>query len=200
MKWFLSVVILTVLLPPAVVAGAQERSKPTIQAISDDQLGESLKKFRSTHKGAQCRRRPTEESNKQESNKKWLQWVDCGLEIGATYEGQELLAEADPAHPFGMVARFYKQRLFELTYALALSSTQPLVALLGEKYGQPSQLIRNREGGIKSATWANKVSSLTVDVASSFPAVADGNFLRITKSPTPALSVRIFLNKMPASD
>jgi hypothetical protein len=198
MKWFVSVVILTALFSPEVVAGAQ--SKPTIRAISDDQLGESLKKFRLTHKGAKCHRRPTEESSKQEINKEWLLWVDCGLESGVTYEGQQLLAEGDPAHPFGMVARFYKEKLFELTYALGLASTETLVAILYEKLGMPSQIVRNKGGGIESATWANKVSSLTVDIASSFPAVADGNFLRITNSPTPALSVRIFLNKMPASD
>jgi hypothetical protein len=200
MKWFLSVVILTALFSPAIVAGAQKRSPPVIRAISDDQLGESLKKFRLTHKGAKCHRRPTEESSKQEINKEWLLWVDCGLESGVTYEGQGLLAEADPAHPFGMVARFYKEKLFELTYALAPSSMQTLVSLLDEKLGKPSQVVRKKEGGIESATWANKVSSLTLDSTLSFPAVADGDFLRVTKSPAPALSVRIFLNKLPASD
>ena len=200
MKWFFSVVILTALFSPPTVPGAQERSTPAIRAIKDDQLGESLKKFRSTHKGAKCHRKPTEESIKREINNVWLLWVDCGLESGVTYEGQGLLAEADPAHPFGMVARFYKEKLFELTYALAPSSMQTLISVLDEKLGKPSQVVRNKGGGIESATWANKVSSLTVDSTSSFPAVADGDFLRITKNPTPALCVRIFLNKMPASD
>src|ERR1700688_527411 len=83
-------------------APARDGRRTFTMRLNDDQLGESLNRFRSLHTKANCVVRPVESSDERGFKRDWLLWVDCSLEKGVTFEGHELLAEADPARPFGI--------------------------------------------------------------------------------------------------
>jgi hypothetical protein len=96
---------------PGRVAEATEARRIRSPSLNTDQLGESLKKFRSLHTDAKCIVRPIEWSDERSFKANWLLWVDCSLEKGVSFEGQELLARSNPDRPFGVFASFYKRKL-----------------------------------------------------------------------------------------
>jgi hypothetical protein len=165
-----------------------------------DQLGESLKKFRSFHRDASCVVRPMEWSDEREFRRNWLLWVDCSLERGATFQGQQLLAEVNPAQPLGIFASFYKKRLIELTYTLSITSIDELLPGLEEHCGDATNVVRNSAGLVDSITWVRRVASLDVEIVRISAAVADRDFLRLGQGlPGSAVRVRIRFNPKPRS-
>jgi hypothetical protein len=163
------------------IAEATEASSIRSPGLNTDQLGESLKKFRSLHTDAKCIVRPIEWSDERSFKTNWLLWVDCSLEKGVSFEGQELLARSDPDRPFGVFASFYKRKLIELSYTLSTTSIEDLLPILHRVYGKPDQVTRSAAGILDSVTWAYHKVNLDVELVPISPAVVDGNFLRIGK-------------------
>jgi hypothetical protein len=117
----------------ASVAQARETRRSGMPKLNNDQLGESLKRFRSLHRDATCVMRPTGGFDDKTFKTNWLPWVDCSLAKGGAFEGQVLLAEANPARPFGILGTFYMKRLVELSYTLSTTSIDALLQILDRK-------------------------------------------------------------------
>ena len=190
-----TVVVLAVL--AEVGAQAKGRSAVPLGALNDDPLGESLKEFRSRHKEAECRRRPSGESDGRALKARWFTWVDCGFEHGVTFMGVETLAQANPSLPFGMFATFHDKRLVELSYTFEIQAVSSLYPALVSKLGQPTQHLHGTEGRLESATWTAQEGSLTLElVTMSF--FVDGQFLhfRAGVSPVRSAKVTIYLKEL----
>jgi hypothetical protein len=123
--------------------------------------------------------------------------VDCSLEEGVSFEGQELLARSDPGRPFGVFASFYKKKLIELSYTLSNTSIEDLLPILYGAYGDPDHITRSEAGFLDSVTWAYRKVSLDVELVPISSAVVDGNFLRIGKG-IAGNAVRIRIRSRPA--
>jgi hypothetical protein len=165
-----------------------------------DQLGESLKKFRSLHREANCVVPPIEWSDERGFKKNWLLWMDCSLGKGVSFEEPELLAKINPYRPLDIFASFYKRKLVELYYTLSSTSIEGLLPILHRAYGEPNHTTRDPAGFLDSVTWADHTASLVVEVVPISPVTADGHFLRIGKgSPTSAVRIRIHFGTIPPS-
>jgi hypothetical protein len=181
-------------------ADARETRRLGTPRLNEDQLGESLSRFRSLHKKASCIRRPNESSDERSLKRDWLKWVDCSLEEGVTFEGLELLAEVYPTRPFGVFASFNRKRLVELTYTLSITSIDALLPSLDKLYGEAFHRTYDRKGLLDSARWSDREASLEVELVPISPAVADRDFLRLgVGSPGSAVRVRIRLNALTTS-
>ena len=182
-------------------ASAREERRSAIPKLNNDHLGESLKRFQSLHRQANCVRRPIKWPDARSLKMHWLLWVDCSLEKGVTFEGRELLAEADPTRPFGILASFYEKKLVELSYTLSTESIDVLLPILNREYGEASHTTYDRAGHAAFVTWAGRVASLDVELVPVPRAIAEGNFLRIGEGPpSSAVRIRTRLNDMPSSD
>jgi hypothetical protein len=182
-------------------ARARDGRRTLTLRLNDDQLGESLKRFRSIHKKAICVVRPIEWSDERSFKGNWWLWVDCSLEKGVTFEGHELLAEVDPARPFGLFASFYKRKLVEVSYTLCLASVEALLPILYKGYGAADNVAHNKAGSLDAATWKGSTASLDVELVPIFPAVSDRDFLQIGKGlPRSAVRIRIHFSNMPSGD
>jgi hypothetical protein len=183
---------------PGRIAEARDVHRIKSPGLNADQLGESLKKFRSLHKGTKCIVRPIEWSDERSFKTNWLLWVDCSLERGVSFEGQELLARSDPDRPFGVFASFYKRKLFELSYTLSTTSIEDLLPILLRVYGEPNHITRSTAGLLDSVTWADHEANLDVELVPISPAAVDGDFLRIGKGlPARAVRIRIRFRTVP---
>jgi hypothetical protein len=179
---------------------ARETRRLGVPRLNEDQLGESLSKFRSLHKKASCTRRPNESSDERSLKRDWLKWVDCSLEEGVTFEGLELLAEVYPTRPFGLFASFNRKRLVELNYTLSITSIDVLLPRLEKLYGEAFRVTYDRKGLADSAMWSDKEASLDVELVPIYPTVADRNFLHLGAGlPGRAVRVRIRFNAPPSS-
>jgi hypothetical protein len=179
---------------------ARETPRLRIRRLNEDQLGESLSRFRSLHRKARCTRRPNESSDEHSLKRDWLKWVDCGLEEGVNFEGHELLAEVSPTLPFGVFASFNSKRLVELTYTLSITSIDTLLPVLAKRYGKAFLTTYDRKGLMDSATWSDREASLIVELAPICSAMADRDFLRLGVGlPGSAVRVRIRFNALPSS-
>ncbi len=179
-------------------APARDGRRTFTMRLNDDQLGESLNRFRSLHTKANCVVRPVESSDERGFKRDWLLWVDCSLEKGVTFEGHELLAEADPARPFGIFASFYKKKLVELSYTLSAASIETLLPILDRGYGSADHVVRNGAGFLDSVTWAGRTATLNVELVPISPAAVDRDFLRIGGGRlSSAVRIRTRLNQMP---
>ena len=168
-----------------------------IPRLNEDQLGESLGRFRTLHKKASCTRRPNESSDERSMKRDWLKWIDCSLEEGVTFGGKELFAEANPTRPFGLFASFNRKRLVELTYMLSTTSIDALLPSLDKLYGEALRMTYDRKGLVDSATWSDQEASLDVDVVPICAAVADRGFLRLGVGlPGSAVRIRIRFNAL----
>jgi hypothetical protein len=197
----LALVALIVSALTASVAPGRKVRRSGMPKLNNDQLGESLKRFRSLHRDATCVMRPTGGFDDKTFKTNWLRWVDCSLAKGDTFEGQELLAEANSARPFGILGSFYKKKLVELSYTLSTTSIDALLQILDRKYRQATRITYDRAGHVDFVEWADRVASLDVEFAPIFPAIAKGNFLRIGEGqPSNAVRIRTRLNNMPSSD
>jgi hypothetical protein len=120
------------------------------------------------------------------------------MQRGVTLEGQKLLGETNPARPFGMLGTFYKKRLIELSYTLSTSSISVLLPILGEQYGLPDRLTRDRTGNVEFASWTGHEECLIVERVPVAPAIADPNFLHIGEGlATNAVRVRLQYDRTP---
>jgi hypothetical protein len=153
----------------------------TIPRLNEDQLGESLNRFRALHREASCVVQPTGWSNDLSFKANWLLWVDCSSEKVASSEGPELLAGVVPGHPLMVFASFYKRKLVELSYTLSITSIEALLPILSRRIGTADRVVHNQAGVLDSVTWADRAVSLDVELVPTLPAVVDGNFLRIGK-------------------
>jgi len=169
---------------------AEARAVRRIGVLSADQLGESLKKFRSLHQDAKCVVRPTEWFDERSFKRNWLLWVDCSLERGVSFTGQELSARANSGGSFGVFASFYKRKLIDLKYTLSATSIEALLPVLKRAHGEPAHITRDTSGFLDSAAWDDHAASLVVELVPVSPTVVDGDFLRIGKG-LPASAVRI---------
>src|SRR4029077_19353818 len=124
----------------ASIAPARAIQRSGIPHLHNDQLGEALERFRSLHRDATCVMRPTAGIVDKTFKTNWLRWVDCSVAKGNTFEGQELLAEAIPARPFGILGSFYKKKLVELSYTLSTPSIDELLQILNRKYRRASRI------------------------------------------------------------
>lgn len=189
--------ILVVIVASSVLAPGtcgRNRSSPPIIRLVDDRLGESLKEFRSRHRKAACHRRSNEEGDERTSKAHWLAWVDCSVERGVSFMGVETLAEADPAHPLGMFATFHDKQLVELSYTLAIRSTETLLPRIASELGEPTRVVPAGSNEPESFTWIGQSESLTLEV---IPVrfVAAGPYLLIgSNAPLSAVRVRIYFN------
>lgn len=182
-------------------ARARDGRRTLTLRLNDDQLGESLNRFRSLHTEANCVVRPIEWSDERSFKANWLLWVDCSLEKGVTFEGHELLAEVDPARPFGLFASFYKRKLVELSYTLAVASIEALLPILYRQYGAADYVAHNKAGLLNAATWKGSTASLDVELVPILPAVSDRGFLQIGKGPPgSAVRIRIHFSNMPSGN
>jgi hypothetical protein len=154
--------------------GSYAQAGGHLRSLNGDRIRESLKRFRSLHKGAQCGQRPAQDSEVAGSP-----WIDCTLNKGIVLDGQKLLAEADSTKPFGLLASFYENRLVELTYTLDLASIEPLLPNLKNRYGGAANLTRDSKGSLDSISWTDRKAEVSVRLVPISPAVADKNFLRI---------------------
>ncbi len=150
----------TLLLLP-VSAFCSRGPKPVPDGLRVDQLGESLKVFRSVHPKAHCDRVHGEWAE-ENPRKTWLLWVHCSLDTGVTFGGYELLSESNPRYPFGAYATFYRKRLIEITYTLSNASIAPLVSLIAQECGQPLDLTKDDYGALTGAFWVTKRFSVVV--------------------------------------
>jgi hypothetical protein len=179
---------------------ARETRRLGIPRLNEDQLGESLSRFRSLHKKANFIRRPNESSDERSLKRDWLKWVDCSLEEGVTFEGHELVAEVYPTRPFGVFASFNRKRLVELTYTLSITSINALLPSLDKRYGEAFRMTYDRKGLVDSATWSDQEASLDVELVPIYDAAADRDFLRLGAGlPGSAVRVRIRFNAPPSS-
>src|SRR5580704_9859050 len=196
----LAVIVVFIELSGRTARGRDGRRAFTLR-LNDDQLGESLNHFRALHTKANCIVRPTESSDERGFKRDWLRWVDCSLEKGVTFEGHELLAEADPARPLGIFASFYKKKLVELSYTLSAASIETLLPILDRGYGAADHVARNGAGFLDSVTWAGRTATLDVELVPILPTAVDRDFLRIGKyTPSRAVRVRIRFNAVPSCD
>ena len=64
----------------------------------------------------------------------------------------------------GKFADFVDSRLVRLSYDVSLGSADKIIAVLKQKYGEPTKSRENPnlKGTLSSATWKNSVGSLTV--------------------------------------
>ena len=182
-------------------ARARDGRRTLTLRLNDDQLGESLNRFRSLHKKAICVVRPIEWSDERSFKANWLLWVDCSLEKGVTFAGHELLAEVDPARPFGLFASFYKRKLVELSYTLSLASVEALLPILNREYGPADHVAHNKAGSLDAATWKGSTASLDLELVPILPAVSDRYFLQIGKGlPRSAARIRIRFSNIPSGN
>lgn len=188
-----------ILLPCAVGLGlcgiywnASAASDYPIARISNDHMGESLKRFRSIHKPANCTRGPAEGFDEKKRKFKFSPWIVCGVRIGVTFEGQELLDKVNPGRPFGMWASFYDKRLVELNYTLAISSMDSLVPLLESQFGQPAHITHDDDGKVSFVSWIRHGTQMEISVVPIGPAMADEEFLHVgVGEPSRAVQVRL---------
>lgn len=182
-------------------ASAEETHRSGIPRLNNDKLGESLKRFRSLHRDANCVRRQDAEFDDKTLKANGLRWVDCSVEKGVTFEGQKLYAEANPSRPFGMLAIFYKRKLVELSYMLSSTSIDSLSLILARRYGKASRVTYDRAGHAVFVEWADRVASLDLEFVPIFPAIAKGNFLSIGEGQeSKAVRIRTRFNAMPSND
>jgi hypothetical protein len=167
--------------------GSYAQARGHLRSLNGDRIRESLKKFRSLHKGAQCDLRPARDSEVAGST-----WIDCTLNKGVVLDGQKLLAEADSTKPFGLLASFYDNRLVQLTYTLDLASIEPLLPNLKNRCGGAANITRDSKGNLDSISWTDRKTEVSVRLVPISPAVADKNFLRIVAGvSTDAVQVRL---------
>ena len=177
----------------------QDARRGAIPRLSDDQLGESLKRFRSLHKNTVCTARPMPWSDDRSFRKNWLLWIDCSLESTSPFVGTRLLAETNPRAPLGTFASFRKKRLVELSYTLAGTLIDDLLPALGGRYGRPDRIAYNRMGRVDFASWISRNAVLDAELIPIAAATADRNFLRIGEgTPANAVRVRLQIKSMPA--
>jgi len=187
------IALVLVMLAPGVATARSGENGQVVRKLNDDQLGESLQKFRSRHKGVKCHRRP----NEAEALRDWLLWVDCSIERGISLRGQKVLAETNPSEPFGVFAKFYKKRLVELSYTLPASSASVLFPIFVKELGKPSRTFPSASGDMLAATWADHQASLELGFVSLSPTVADEGFLRIGQgNPVQVFRVRLSRSDM----
>jgi hypothetical protein len=169
------------------LGGSYAQARGHLRSLNGDRIRESLKKFRSLHKGAQCDLRPARDSEVAGSA-----WIDCTLNKGVVLDGQKLLAEADSTKPFGLLASFYDNRLVQLTYTLDLASIEPLLPILKDRYGGAANITRDSKGNLDLISWTDRKTEVSVRLVPISPAVADKNFLRIVAGvSTDAVQVRM---------
>ncbi len=176
---------------------ASQYPSPT---VNEDHLGESLKRFLSFHRLANCRRGLSTGFNERKHKLKFSSWIVCGLQKGATFEGWPLLDEVDPARPFGLLASFYHKRLVELNYTLAIASIDGLIPSLKRQYGRPTHITLEKNGEASSVSWTgHHGAQMEVAVVTIPPAVADQDFLRIGEGePGRAVRIRIRYSHAPS--
>lgn len=163
------------------ITEAHETRRLTIPKLNEDQLGESLSRFRALHREASCVVQPTGGSNELSFKANWLLWADCSLEKAVSFGGQGSLAGVDPARLPVVFASFYEKKLVELSYTLSITSIEAVLPILSRGIGAADRVVRNQTGFFDSATWADRAASLDVELVPILPAVVDGNFLRIGK-------------------
>lgn len=182
---------------------AREHDVPRrdIPRLTEDQLGESLNRFRKLHRGASCVVRPIAWSDERSFKGNWLKWVNCSLERGPMFAGYRLLGEANPTLPFGLFASFYKKKLVELSYTLAATSIDDLLPVLSKQYGQANRVIYNKSDDVDFASWVGGKALLDVELVPITPAISDRSFLRVGEEmSSSAVRIRTRLDSVPEAD
>ena len=184
-----------------VTARTHDVPRRDIPRLTEDQLGESLNRFRKLHRGAICVVQTPAWSDERSFKANWLKWVNCGLEKGPTFAGQRLLGETNPTRPFGLYASFYKKKLVELSYTLAATSINDLLPALTKRCGHANRVTYNKSGNVDFASWAGRKTLLDVELVPIAPAIADQSFLRLGLGmPSSAVRIRMRLNGIPETD
>ena len=172
------------------VMNAEAGPRFPITRLYTDQLGESLKKFHSTHKDASCMRRPIGEVSEENFEVNGSPWIDCGAKTGLTFKGQKLVDELNPTRPLG--ASFYKKRLVELTYTFDVASIETLLPILRDRYGEANRVTHDTAGAVDSALWIDHEVQLTAEVVPMSPVVAEKDFLRVEEgAPSNVVQIKI---------
>jgi hypothetical protein len=167
------------LLPASVFCNQLPKTAP--DGLRADQLGETLKQFRSVHPKAECRRVHGVWSEG-ESKEKWFLWIHCSLSSGVTFGGFGLLSESDPRYPFGAYAIFYKKRLVEITYTLSGANIEPFVSLLAQECSQHLDLTKDDHGVVMRASCATKQFSVVVRTITVQALASDKGLLNVTSN------------------
>jgi len=120
--------------------------------LKDDKLGETLEVFKTHNSNAQCVRRSEK-------------LTDCGLWAGVSIAGAPAFADKDCSMDSkvgsrdcweGLSAKFFEERLTDLSYTVNGAYRDQIVSAVKKKYGEPE--VENKNWTM----WSNDVSLLSV--------------------------------------